>query len=75
MFSFPGAILGAGQNDKMTEAIELFDSKKYEEAKPVFKQLLDAQPENVMLNYYYGSCLTETGVYNTTALNHLFGCK
>jgi len=71
LFSFPGAIWGAGQEDKMARAVQLFNSEKYEEADPIFRQLVDAQPENPMLNYYYGSCQTEIGIYNASALNHL----
>lgn len=71
MFSFPGSIWGAGQEDKMARAVQLFDSKKYEEADPIFRQLVDAQPENAMLNYYYGSCQTEIGFYDTPTLKHL----
>ncbi|HKI87630.1 MAG TPA: hypothetical protein VKA38_01295 [Draconibacterium sp.] len=71
LFSIPVTIWSAGQEDKLAKAVQLFESKKYEEAEPVFRQLLDKQPENPMLNYYYGSCQTENGMFSTSVLNYL----
>lgn len=71
MFSVACAIPGVVQDDKMAKAVQLFDSNKYKEAEPIFKQLLDARPENPMLNFYYGACQTENRMYDTPTLNHL----
>ncbi len=39
--------------------MELFDSKRYAEAEPLFKSLISEKPESLGLYYYYGACRTE----------------
>ncbi|MDO8951712.1 MAG: tetratricopeptide repeat protein [Draconibacterium sp.] len=59
------------QENPLTKAILLFDKGKYDEAEPLFKQLLDERPDDFMVNYFYGACRTENGHYTDMDLNYL----
>ncbi|RKD90790.1 SPOR domain-containing protein [Mangrovibacterium diazotrophicum] len=59
------------QSDPETKAKQLFESRKYEEALPVFEDLTRLYPSDPNLNYYYGACLIETGHFDASALNAL----
>jgi len=67
-------VLNSSEADQDISAIrgmQLFDSGKYDEAETVFQQLLAEDPDNVMLNYYYGACRTENGHFSEEDLNYL----
>ena len=51
--------VATAQNDPETKARELFDSGNYEQALPIFKDLVGLYPSDVKLNYYYAACLIE----------------
>jgi len=50
----------SAQENTENKAEKLFESKSYEEALPLYKNLVKLDPLNEMLNYRYGICLTET---------------
>ncbi|HNQ12756.1 MAG TPA: hypothetical protein PKH65_04535 [Bacteroidia bacterium] len=59
------------ENKKWTEAQELFDTKQYDKAEPLFSHLLSQDPANSALNYYYGVCLLVTEKDKAKAITHL----
>ena len=62
----------AGYQDiSAVKALQLFDKKEYQEAEEMFRHLLEQDPDNTMLNYYYGACRTENGHFSDEDLNHL----
>lgn len=71
LFSVCGSVSGTAQEDQLAKAVQLFNKKSYNEAEPLFRQLLDNQPKNPILNYYYGSCQTENRKYSSSTLNYL----
>jgi len=69
---FAGNSIFAGNQDiSAVKAMQLFDKEEYEAAENAFRQLLDKNPENTMLNYYYGASRTENGHYTPEDLNYL----
>jgi len=48
----------------LTQAIALFEAGNYKEALPIFKNIIDEDPGNKMVNYYYGASMIEEGIYN-----------
>ncbi len=52
-------------DDPQQKAISLFDEGKFDEALPVFEDLIRLHPEDKMLNYYLGASLVETKNYGT----------
>jgi hypothetical protein len=59
------------QENPLTKAIQLFDKRKFPEAEPAFKKLLDENPNDFMVNYFYGACRTENGHYSDQDLQYL----
>jgi len=59
------------QENPLTKAILLFDKEKYDEAELLFKKLLDENPDDFMVNYFYGACRTENGHYSDKDLYYL----
>lgn len=59
------------QNNQLTKAIQLFDKEQFAEAEPIFKKLLSENPNDFMINYFYGACKTENGHYSKSVLNLL----
>lgn len=51
------------QTDPEAKAKELFDAGQYEEALPVFRELIRLYPNDENLNYYLGACLSETNQF------------
>ncbi len=45
----------------LTQAKQLFNTGKYEEAKPAFRKFVKQSPQNANYNYWYGACCYETG--------------
>ncbi|MDD4107153.1 MAG: SPOR domain-containing protein [Prolixibacteraceae bacterium] len=62
---------GRSQEISAIRAMQLYDAGKFEKAELIFHELLKADPENTMLNYYYGACRTENGHYSDNDLNYL----
>lgn len=71
LFSVPDNIYGAEQDNTARMAFQLFDSGDYQGAQPYFEILVRNNPDVSMLNYYYGACLTENGVFSEKVLNIL----
>jgi len=64
--------ISAGYQDiSAVKALQLFDKKEYLEAEEIFRHLLEQNPDNTMLNYYYGACRTENGHFSDDDLDHL----
>lgn len=55
------------QTDPETAARKLFDSGQYQEALPVFRDLIRLYPNDEDLNYYLGASLSETNQYTGEA--------
>ena len=47
------------EEKSLSKAIRLFDKQNYEEAEELFKGVMDKQPEDFVVNYFYGACRTE----------------
>jgi len=69
---FAGNLVFAGKQDiTAVKAMQLFDKGEFEAAETAFGQLLEKNPDNTMLNYYYGASRTENGHYSQKDLNYL----
>ncbi len=64
-----GAVGFINQVDSLEYAVQLFHSDEFEKAAPYFEKLIARDPQNSMLNYYYGACLSEQGIF-TDETNH-----
>lgn len=51
---------GAEKTTDLDKAAAFFNDKKYAEAEVILAKLTQQQPENAMINYYYGLALIET---------------
>lgn len=51
------------QVDTETQAKQLFSAQKFDEALPLFSELIRLYPNDPDLNYYYGACLFENGEF------------
>jgi len=67
--AFP--LLVEAQKNPLVEAIQHFDEGKYSEAESLLSPLIIENPENLMINYYYGACRTENGHYGANEINYL----
>lgn len=65
------SLQSTGQEASVITALKLFDKENYGEAEKILELLLSKEPDNTMLNYYYGASRTENGNYSDTDLNHL----
>ncbi len=69
---FAGNFVFAGNQDiTAVKAMQLFDKGEFEAAETAFGQLLEKNPDDTMLNYYYGASRTENGHFSQEELNHL----
>ena len=64
-------LLAREQNNPLVDAIKLYDQAKYVEAEKLLKPLLDENPDQLMVNYYYGACRTENGHYGQNEISCL----
>lgn len=71
LFVAKATIFAAEQDISAVKAMQLFDGGNFAEAEKMFRMLLDEDPRNPMLNYYYGASRTETGNFEDSDLNHL----
>lgn len=62
---------GTPQTNPLIKAIQLFDIGNFTEAEIVLKELLPDNPDNLMVNYYYGACRTENGFYGKKEIDFL----
>jgi hypothetical protein len=65
------SVYGGKQDITAVKAMQLFDRREFEAAETAFKQLLQNDPDNTMLNYYYGASRTENGHFSEETLNYL----
>jgi len=63
------------QENAVNKANELFENDNYEEALPLYKNLIKLDPLNEQINYNYGVCLTETGNFSDEAQRSLNRAK
>jgi len=63
-FLFIGSQQLPAQEKTEIKAEKLFENNSYEEALPLYKNLVKLDPLNEQLNYRYGVCLTETGNFS-----------
>ncbi|MGM0621273.1 MAG: tetratricopeptide repeat protein [Bacteroidota bacterium] len=73
LFAGNGNLFAGSQNISATRAMQLFDAGEYEAAEIAFRQLLEDEPGNTMLNYYFAASRTENGHYSENDLNTLLG--
>ncbi|SHE77290.1 hypothetical protein SAMN05444274_102353 [Mariniphaga anaerophila] len=71
LFAVNERIYAGHQNISAVKAMQLFDAGNFAEAEALFKHLLNEDPQNPMLNYYYGASRTETGHFGDSDLNCL----
>lgn len=71
LFAVKATIFAAEQDISAVKAMQLFDGGNFAEAEKMFRMLLDEDPRNPMLNYYYGASRTENGNFEDSDLNHL----
>ena len=68
----PKSLIWAGLQDiSAVKAMQLFDAGNYGEAEKLFLILLNEEPGNPMLNYYYGASRTENGHFDEKDLQYL----
>ena len=73
LFAGNGNLFAGNQDVSAIRAMQLFDDGEYEAAETAFRQLLEDEPGNTMLNYYYAASRTENGHYSENDLNTLLG--
>jgi tetratricopeptide (TPR) repeat protein len=71
LFAAKVTIFAGTQDVSAVKAMQLFDAGNFTEAERMFGILLEEEPQNPMLNYYYGASRTENGNFNDSDLNHL----
>ena len=59
------------QQNPEVKAIQYFNSGNYNESEKIFQKLLEQNPEDPMLNYYYGASRTENGHFGDQELTCL----
>lgn len=68
---FSQNIFASSQDASAVKGMKLFDAGNYQEAEQIFRLLLDNEPQNPMLNYYWGASRTENGHFTDKELNSL----
>jgi hypothetical protein len=63
--------LASEQDNTLVKAIKLFDQQEYESAEVLLKELLDKNPDHLMVNYFYGACRTENEKYGNKEIGYL----
>jgi tetratricopeptide (TPR) repeat protein len=71
LFAAKATIFAGTQDVSAVKAMQLFDNGVFTEAERMFGILLEEDPQNPMLNYYYGASRTENGNFEDADLNHL----
>ena len=59
------------QSDPESQAKYYFGEEQFQEALPIFKDLIHLYPTDARLNYYFGACLIETATYSKEAKDAL----
>ncbi len=59
------------QSDPESQAKYYFGVEQFQEALPIFKDLIHLYPTDATLNYYFGACLIETATYSKEAKDAL----
>ncbi len=71
LFAAKVTIFAGTQDVSAVKAMQLFDAGNFTGAEKMFGILLNEDPQNPMLNYYYGASRTENGNFKDSDLNHL----
>src|SRR5690349_16394101 len=61
----------SSESDLKRQADKLFEKESYQEAMPMFSQLLSLYPKDPVYNYRYGVCLLMSGQDKTGAATYL----
>lgn len=67
----PENVFGANQDHLLVDAIKLYDQANYPQAEVLLKPLFEKNPDNALINYYYGACRTENHHYGTQEIELL----
>ncbi len=67
----PALSFGGVEENLLVKAILLFEQQKFEEAEPILEKLIEEDPSNLMVNYYYGACRTENQHYGQKEIIYL----
>lgn len=59
------------QDTDRSNAIMLFNSGEFIKATPLFEKLINKNPNDEMLNYYYGACLAEQDIFTEKTNQYL----
>ncbi len=51
------------QENLLVEAIKLYDQASFSQAEELLKRLIGENPDDLLVNYYYGACRTENHQY------------
>src|SRR6187431_2992618 len=61
----------SSESDLKKQAEKLFEKESYQEAAPMYSQLLSLYPREAVYNYRYGVCLIMSGQDKTGAASYL----
>jgi len=67
----PGLCFSGVQDNSLVKAILLFEKQNFKEAEPILEKLVEEDPANLMVNYYYGACRTENQHYGHKEIIYL----
>lgn len=67
--------LSSGQDNRATQAFQYFNEQNYAAAEPLFKSLIEENPELLTLYYYYGASRTENRKYSEYDLIQLLNAN
>ncbi len=62
---------GFTQENPLVEAIKRFDAQDYQTAEKLLQPLIEKDPDQLMINYFYGASRTENGHYGTKEIEFL----
>jgi len=67
----PGLCFSGVQDNSLVKAILLFENQNFKDAEPILEKLVEEDPANLMVNYYYGACRTENHHYGQKEIIYL----
>ncbi len=67
----PSLCFSGVQENSLVKAMLLFEQQNFKEAEPILQKLIEEDPGNLMVNYYYGACRTENHHYGQKEIIYL----
>ena len=58
-------------NGDLNQGVQLFKTGRFDQALPIFEKLVNANPDDAMLNYYYSASLVEQNIFTDKTNQHL----